>query len=353
MPPTALADGHLIIHVLNVGAGDSIVIEFPRESGGEKKLGIVDCYKSAKTVDYVKAIAQIRPYTEVAFVCATHPHYDHVAGIQTLLTTPETRPTEFWDSGFRHQTVTYQRILETVASQGIRMERVSSGMERYFGPVRLTALAPSIALRNRYATYGVDVNNASIVLRLEYCSQDAVTVQSLRYSGKRDVDLERSTPTSVAILGADAEFDSWSKVAEEFPYLHKTSKHSPLVNKVVNLLNCHFLKISHHGSMHSTPLDVLESMSPALAAASNKQELSSLSTPHGTFQRNLFPHDICVLALREVKAKICTTDGSLAHGEPTWKRPGSIVAGFFSSGSRGAVKLDDDVNTVPAPPTHM
>ena len=105
--------------------------------------------------------------------------------------------------------------------------------------------------------------------------------------------------------------------------------------------------------MHSTPLDVLESMSPALAAASNKQELSSLSTPHGTFQRNLFPHDICVLALREVKAKICTTDGSLAHGEPTWKKPGSIVAGFFSSGSRGAVKLDDDVDTVPAPPFEM
>jgi hypothetical protein len=42
-------------------------------------------------------------------------------------------------------------------------------MKSYIGTLRITALGPSVALRNRYATSGIDMNNASIVLRLEKC----------------------------------------------------------------------------------------------------------------------------------------------------------------------------------------
>jgi hypothetical protein len=39
-------------------------------------------------------------------------------------------------------------------------------MRRFIGNTEVTVLTPSIALRNRYDTYGIDVNNASISLRV-------------------------------------------------------------------------------------------------------------------------------------------------------------------------------------------
>jgi hypothetical protein len=39
-------------------------------------------------------------------------------------------------------------------------------MRRFIGNTEVTVLTPSVALRNRYDTYGIDVNNASILLRV-------------------------------------------------------------------------------------------------------------------------------------------------------------------------------------------
>ncbi len=34
----------LVIHVLNVGFGDNILIEFPADRTGKRSYGVVDCY---------------------------------------------------------------------------------------------------------------------------------------------------------------------------------------------------------------------------------------------------------------------------------------------------------------------
>ena len=56
--------------------------------------------------------------------------------------------------------------------------------------------------------------------------------------------------------------------------------------KMTNYLSCHVLKVAHHGSMHSSPLDVYEKMSPNLAVISSKQEQST----SGGRTRDIFPH---------------------------------------------------------------
>ena len=43
----------LVIHVLNVGFGDNILIEFPADKSGKRSYGIVDCYSSKKTKSYL------------------------------------------------------------------------------------------------------------------------------------------------------------------------------------------------------------------------------------------------------------------------------------------------------------
>lgn len=356
---TKIKSEDLVFHFLNVGFGDTAVIELPPNTSGERLLGIVDCCNSGKTINYVKQLKQVRSddgidIVDVAFICATHPHYDHISGIKALLDNKETCPREFWDSGFRHNSATYQGILETIYSKGINMKRISSGMEWYFGKLRITAMAPSVYLRNRYATYGVDMNNASIVLRFEHRDTDAVTIESLRYTGSYDPEIERDASQAVVIMGGDAEFDSWSHVSQEYPYIERTSAHEPLVKKMVNLLNCWAVKVAHHGSMHSTPLDVYERMSPSLAVISTKQEESTKSLPWKKLKRNLFPHQIATSALEESKTRILTTDGSYETDEGLDNKQGGTIVLVVPPGKKPRyMKLNDSADANAIPPSSV
>jgi beta-lactamase superfamily II metal-dependent hydrolase len=338
----------LVISILNVGFGDNIVIRFPRQANGTYPVGIVDCYKAQKTKDY------IRDHTgnsfRIEFICATHPHKDHILGINSVLNEPGFEPAEFWDSGFRHNSNTYRTILTTLRSKQTRTIRASSGMERYFGNVSVTVLAPSMLLRNRYASYGVDMNNASIVLRLEHHSRDVLEIKSEEYTGNISQEDIRKAGKSVAILAGDAEFDSWSHITQEFPKLEKQDAHKPLVSKMINYLACHTIKVAHHGSMHSSPLDVYEKMSPNLAVISNKQKLSTSAV--GT--RNLFPHNLSIRALEECKADIRTTDGtyeaSISNNQP---QHGSIVIAIPPGGKPRWRKMNDNSSNAPPAPTTL
>lgn len=309
-----IADDEMVFHFLNAGFGDNIVVELPVGYGGKRSYGIVDCKDGAKTLDYLEKLMPNASGEDarLAFVCATHPHYDHISGIPDII---ESRffPQEFWDSGFRHNSQTYSRILEGVIKKRIRMVRVSSGMEWYFHQVRITALSPSITLRNRYATYGVDMNNASIVLRIENNKDNVIAMQSREYKGDRSYEAEREAGSSVVILTGDAEFDSWSHVCQEFPMVERTSTHNPLVKKMVNYLSGVVVKVAHHGSMHSTPLDVYEKIGPRLAVISTEQKESSKrlkNSPLARITRELFPHPSAAMALEESDTEVLTTDGS-------------------------------------------
>jgi hypothetical protein len=44
----------------------------------------------------------------------------------------------------------------------------TSGYRRWISDVAISVLAPSIQLRNRYDSYGIEVNDSSISLRIEF-----------------------------------------------------------------------------------------------------------------------------------------------------------------------------------------
>ena len=88
----------LLIHVLDVGHGDSIIVEFP---GGDR-FGIVDCHAHAGTnrgFEHARPIDQRVPKAltffrdrqsggircVVEFACLTHPHADHYRGFRRPL----------------------------------------------------------------------------------------------------------------------------------------------------------------------------------------------------------------------------------------------------------------------------
>jgi beta-lactamase superfamily II metal-dependent hydrolase len=352
----------LVIHFLNVGFGDNIIIQFPVDGNGIRKCGLVDCRDGDKTLNYLdKLKPQGSGRSRLAFICATHPHFDHISGILKIMNS-EYCPEEFWDSGFRHYSQTYKEILLAVIDKKVKMVRVSSGLEWYYDKVKITGLAPSVALRNQYATYGVDMNNASVVLRIENCVEDVLLTQSREYTSNISYEAEREAGRSVIILAGDAEFDSWSHVCQEYPKIERTSTHDPLVKKMVNYLSCSVIKVAHHGSMHSTPLDVYEKMCPSLAIISTKQEPSSKKMENAAFSeisRVLFPHPSSTAALEESDVRIITTDGSYEgqvlmgdqKKDAANEHPGSVIVVIPPSGKVRWVKLTDDAASIPAPPT--
>jgi len=309
VPPESLC-----VHVLNVGDGDGIIIQFPQVDGN-RKYGVVDCYRSAKTIEYLKKLNAER----LEFVCATHPHYDHIAGIPKLLEVFRGRIKEYWDSGFRHTSDTAERIIDMIdADPEMNFMRVTSGLERVFNGVVVTVLAPSIALRNKYDTYGVNINNASIVLKLEHKAPEA------------------STP-SVIVLGGDAQFDSWSRIVDEFPKWEKTENpyQRIKVTEACNPLNCNVLKVSHHGSKHGTALECVEILNPEYAVVS-----CSGSSTHG------FPHEIALLSLREETDNVFFTDYS-KDGMP---KSGTIVVVSQGTGRTQIIPRREDQTVIPDPP---
>lgn len=347
--PTPIEPQDLVFHFLNVGFGDNTLVEFPVDKTGERSYGLVDCRNSRKTKRYLDKLMKVRPgRPKLEFICATHPHLDHISGINSFLTNEEYRPKEFWDSGFRHKSHTYIRILQSLLLEGIKLIRASSGMEWYFGKVQVTALAPSVRLRNKYATYGVDMNNASIVLRFEHHVKDVTLIKSREYEGSSSLEAERRAGRSVVILAGDAEYDSWSYITEEFPRLERTKPHKPLVKKMVNYLACSVLKVAHHGSMHSTPLDVYEKMMPETAVVSTEQKKSTKQVDDFVLTRGLFPHPLAIIALEECETQIHTTDGSYeSQKESSPKKPGSIVVVVPPGGRPRWAKLDDTRTRTP------
>ena len=301
MPPVDLKDDTLSVHILRVGDADSIIVELPKQ-GGERGHIMVDAYLQNKTLQYVKDLG-VKTFR---LVVATHPHEDHIRAIAHVLKNFGGEVEMFWDSGFRHTSDYWDNLIKYILDerQDTIFMRPTSGLSTTIDGVEVTVLAPSIYLRNRYDTYGVDINNSSIVLKLSYAGKNV-------------------------ILAADAQFESWGKITEEFPHFQKTD--NPLQHIQVDSnfypLDCHFIKVAHHGSKHGTILEAIEKLKPNVAAISC-----------GDPSQYDFPDELATLALEDVNTNIFFTS------------KGSIIFKIESDGDCTPHQYEDARHENPGPP---
>lgn len=97
------------IHFLNVGAGDCTIVHFPSRTRGEKTLNerimMIDINHDPTNLDYQNVVeyykdnfkdekGNIKPIFR--FVC-THPHQDHICGLNALLEDAKIKIQNFWD----------------------------------------------------------------------------------------------------------------------------------------------------------------------------------------------------------------------------------------------------------------
>ncbi|RPI23050.1 MAG: hypothetical protein EHM57_04520 [Actinobacteria bacterium] len=290
---------HLVYFLLNVGDGDSQVVLLPEDPAGERRLLVVDVAKKGKTIALIAALeaagligpapaAGADPDGSVALVVATHPHSDHIAGMAELLATQRTRLAEFWDPGYFHTSQSYHQMMtEVEANSLLGYAQPTAGFRRWFGTALVTVLSPAVGLRNRFDTYGTEVNDSSISLRVEFPAARVV-----QRGAEREL-LDQSN-TMALILGADAQTLSWSFVLTDFPQLHTDDNAAAKAIRAAtgsDPLSAKVMKVSHHGSKHGINLELMERINPALTLVS--------STADGT--RFHFPHTVAQELIREAK----------------------------------------------------
>jgi competence protein ComEC len=218
-----------LIHFLDVGRGDSIILQF--ENG---RTYLIDSNEVTEKTTPLEYLTQVLGVKELETVVVTHPHRDHIIGIQRIIEHIPTR--QVWLSGYPWESQIHKNLtLALEQRQDIRVFFPRSGTFIAEGKDRISILAPPA---NLFRGTHSDINNASIVLKVTIVNQ------------------QQDTSTS-AILGADAELSSWMQILMEHG----------------RRLKADLLKVSHHGSQYGSDEEVLDVIRPQYAIISVGENL--------------------------------------------------------------------------------
>ncbi|WP_293726327.1 ComEC/Rec2 family competence protein [uncultured Phascolarctobacterium sp.] len=151
-----LADGILLITALDVGQGDSILVQTRDKNilidSGERK-------EASKLLEKLED----NKVEQLDMLVATHPHADHIGGMKAVLNRFLVK--QVYDSGQSYKTKMYGDFRAQVEKDAIPFEVLRGGQEIAVNEmVKLKVLSP----RELYKGTASDANNNSLVLRLEY-----------------------------------------------------------------------------------------------------------------------------------------------------------------------------------------
>lgn len=113
------ASGNLTVHFLDVGQGDSILLEH-----GDDTM-LIDAGEIGKG-DTVAADIKGEGITSLDYVVATHPHSDHIGGMSVILN--DFPIGHFIDSGYAYTSKTYEDMLTTIDKKNIPFSTKQFGL---------------------------------------------------------------------------------------------------------------------------------------------------------------------------------------------------------------------------------
>jgi len=196
----------LKIHFIDVGQGDSILIDYGETEilidGGDKSSGIEKYLTS-----YVDGAIEV--------MVATHPHADHIGGLIDVLADFEVQ--EIWDNGDTATSKTYSDFMSAVKTENAQVFQAVRGNTIEVDGLVLKVLHP--------VNLNDTTNNNSIVLYLSY--------------GQIDF-----------LFTGDAE---------------KEAEASMLIKSDMPVPDVEILKVGHHGSNTASSSDFLTVTSPEVA----------------------------------------------------------------------------------------
>ncbi len=204
-------NNYLSIHTIDVGQGDSILIQTPSskniliDGGDDNSHHIISSYlkkHNVKNIDYI---------------IATHFDSDHIGGLDNII--DKFNVSNIYAPNYESDTVSYQNLINSCLNKNLNLQCLSSGdFINIEDNINLAVLAPS---------YIQEENNLnSIVFRLDYKNK------SFLFTGDAEANNELNIINSYELNDID------------------------------------FLKVGHHGSSSSTTSEFVEEVSPDIAVIS-------------------------------------------------------------------------------------
>jgi competence protein ComEC len=145
---------NLTIHFLDVGQGDSELIQFNGKNvlidGGEQDMG-----------PRVESYLRDHEVSSLDLLVATHPHDDHIGGLLTILN--DIRINQVLDSGQVHTTSTFEDFLNLIDQKNIPYTAAERGQTIDLDPrLKIEVLSPPAT------HFSDDLNQNSVVLKITY-----------------------------------------------------------------------------------------------------------------------------------------------------------------------------------------
>ena len=168
--PRMFLDGdHFRVTFLDVGQGDSAVVELP-----DGQVVLIDGGTTYERFDMGRAV--VAPFLwnrgihAIDQVIGTHPQLDHVGGLAWVVRHFTVK--RYWGSGDTRGELFYRRLQQSLADRGLQEQVAREGQEIVSsGPCRLVVLNPpaderlNVSLHESHAG-GHELNNRSVVTRL-------------------------------------------------------------------------------------------------------------------------------------------------------------------------------------------
>lgn len=195
---------NLKIHFIDVGQGDSILIE---NSGGENILvdgGDRADRIAAEIINYLKD----RNIEKLDYIISTHPHADHIGGLADIIDNFEVE--KVLDSGKIHTSKTYENYLMKIDQENIDFDTPRQGDKITLKNSEIVFLHPDQNLKD------YSLNNSSLVFVLKYKNQNFLFTGDIESEIEKELFREnpdlKADVIKVPHHGSDSSsYDSWIK----------------------------------------------------------------------------------------------------------------------------------------------
>lgn len=154
--------GDLTIYFIDVGQGDSILIQTP-----EDNFVLIDTGSRTYADVVINFLNDLNVNTITAFV-ATHPHEDHIGGCEEIFLNFDIL--SVYHPGFDYSSQTYMRFLSSIDNEGCPVYTDDEVDPGDFIDISYSVSCQIVHI-NKYAS---TANDAGIVLKLKYSSISAL-----------------------------------------------------------------------------------------------------------------------------------------------------------------------------------
>ena len=281
----------LVYFLINVGDGDTQLLVLPPDSNDHvRRLVVVDIATPGKLpalLDALHAAGVIdAPGTagQVRLLVITHPHLDHIGGMTDFFANyngPSACIDQVWDPGYFLPTPSFHNLMNLFeSSPWIRRLQPTSGTTLTLDAVRLTVIGPGVGLRNRFDTYGVEINDSSITIMVDYPAAHLFAEPDANHTNR----CAAPGKSHRLLLGGDAQFTSWAQTTVDFPDLQQ-KQNDALAQELRTALGKDYLsadlfKLSHHASKHGINIELVERVGASITLVSSVAGGGKYGFPH-------------------------------------------------------------------------